>query len=107
MQDCRASGNERRTIEVVDPNQVKEITEELEALRAKPTGIWAAKYSCSTEVTFFQDAKTVASIHVFPCSSIERAPVEGKRYFTYKEGLNRLSALRRIAGKPGKEHECK
>ena len=108
MRVCGAtSDKQRRTLEVEDPVQISALANEFAALRAHPMGVSAAKYSCSTDVTFLQDAKAIASIHVFPCSSLERAPVEGKRYFTYKAGLNRLPALTHIIGKSGKEKECK
>ncbi len=106
-QVCGPTRNERKTFEIEDAVQVKALASEFSALRARPTGIWAAKYSCSADVTFFHGARLLARIHVFPCSSLERAPVEGKRYFTYKEGLNRLPALTQIVGKSGKEKECK
>jgi len=105
---CGATSNQqRRTLEVEDAVQINALANEFAALRAHPMGISAAKYSCSTDVTFLQDAKAIASVHVFPCSSLEHGPVEGKRYFIYKAGLNRLPALTHIIGKPGKEKECK
>jgi hypothetical protein len=91
VQTCSPKGNERKTIEVEEPIEVKALAAEFEALRANPTGIAVAKYSCSTNVIFFQGARAI----------------EGKRYFTYREGFNHLPALSRISRRQSKEQVCK
>ncbi|MBX3628145.1 MAG: hypothetical protein KF892_24255 [Rhizobacter sp.] len=95
-----------KTIEVQDLTQVKKLAAEMAQVR-KPTGIAAAKYACSTEVSFLKSAQPLAVVQVFPCSAMEQAPVSGKRYFQYASGFNQLPELSLLVKNLGQGVECR
>jgi hypothetical protein len=95
----------KSSFNIEDRNEVAALLGEFAALRSHPSVVVAAKFSCSTDVTFVHEGKVLATVYVFPCEMLERAPVEGKRYFRYKEGLNRLPNLMRLVGGQAKQCE--
>jgi hypothetical protein len=83
---------------VSDPSTVHALVVEFGALRTSSTGVYAAKISCATVVKFIANGELLTSIHVFPCSALELAPVRGKRYFTYQSGVSKLPTLAATVG---------
>ena len=61
---------------------------------------------CHPQVGFYSQGQKVAYLHVGACKTYERAPVSGKRYFTYKRGTKDLPALRKILPAGFKEEAC-
>ena len=89
-----------------DHEQIRALLVEFETIRGHPTGIHAAKIGCSTIVTFARGEQSLASIHLLECTALERAPVSGKRFFTYRAGLNHLPVLNHWLGRNLNESSC-
>lgn len=88
----------RQLLQVREPRQVQRLVAEMQAMRAS-AGISAAKIACSVEVLFGHDHGQVATVHVFPGSAMELAPVSGTRYFQYRTGLDQLPELGRLVSR--------
>jgi hypothetical protein len=94
-------------LRIDDLKKIDAIAKEFEILRESASGIYAAIVTCSVNVTFYKHDQRISSFDVFSCNALESAPVSGKRYYTYKRGLNYLPALRALVGSAPRSQSCR
>ena len=94
----QCGGSVAKSWHIEEAKQVAALLSEFESVRRQPHGIHAAKIGCSTRVSFYRGENSLTTIDVLPCQAFEKAPVSGKRYFTYKHGANHLPQLSALAG---------
>jgi hypothetical protein len=93
----RCNGQARIESRTENPEVVQAVANELRSARKDVTAIQAVIFGgCDTQVTLRAVDGKVFRLHVGACKTFEKAPVTGKRYFTYNRGTKDLPALKNL-----------